>query len=316
MIQSDYLVVNFFTMGARLTREVWFEKDKILIQPHNKHEAGIVFSIFDKHVKTNQDEENAKNAVLEYLRSCSLVANHSSIIAGGIRITSQNKLDKKYLLINSHGSIDIADEAEKKKLAKLYPKFIEETKTMHKTILPILKYNAFLQLALTCTFHGFEISKNPKEFLINSIMSLEAMFNEGSGDIAHKLAMRIAFLMGIIEQDPVKVFEETKKLYKLRNLIVHGGTKQQNLQGVNIYAAYHYAINCIKIMIVLCMNRQGQKSDCKTIILNEIDHAILNPKKANMVREEVVKGLKIFDIAVWDQIQHTKIIPIPEGHFI
>ena len=314
-IQCDYLVSNFFTLGARLKQEVWFEKNKILIQPHETDEKEIVFSIFDKDVDASaihNEGQNAKNMVLEYLRSCSLVANHSSIIAGGIRGTPQNSLDKKYMLLGFHGSIDINDQEERKKLTELYPKFIDETKIMHEAILPILKCNEFLQLAMTYAFHGFEISRNHKAFLINSTMSLEAMFNEGPSDIAYKLAMRIAFLSGITGFDPIEVFDKVKKMYRLRNKVVHGSnTPSQNFRDISIYDIYKYATHCIKLMIILCKNRMEKNSKCKEIIIKEIDHAILDPEKANELSEELARGLKIFDISVLNQIQSTNIVPVP-----
>lgn len=64
----------------------------------------------------------------------------------------------------------------------------------------------------------------PIERLTYAIMGLEALYLTGGGEQTHRLAQRIARVMGLYGFSPLGVYDEIRQAYDLRSRFVHGGT--------------------------------------------------------------------------------------------
>jgi hypothetical protein len=85
----------------------------------------------------------------------------------------------------------------------------------------------FLQLA----FDSFNLSYEtniPNLLFLSLMMSMEALFNPGSSEIAFQISRNAAVLLGKDKNDAEQIFKNMKKLYGKRSNIVHGSKTKEN----------------------------------------------------------------------------------------
>jgi hypothetical protein len=86
-------------------------------------------------------------------------------------------------------------------------------------------------------------------------VSLESLFNEGQGDISYKLCIRTAFLLGFLGQNRKEVFEDIRRLYRIRNDIVHG-IAEENPAHSDTNKLLEYAKKSLQCCYILSYNRR------------------------------------------------------------
>ena len=100
---------------------------------------------------------------------------------------------------------------------------------------------------------------NEDDIIIDATIGLEAMLSDsGQSEMTHKLSMRVAAISQLsdyIKMKPKKVFEEMKKIYQARSMIVHGKPLTKNIReiesGGNKIAIHALALMYLKMTILL-----------------------------------------------------------------
>jgi len=70
--------------------------------------------------------------------------------------------------------------------------------------------------------------------VIDSMIAMEALLSDGTQEMTHKVAMRLAALYKIAYSSGAEpVFKELKDVYRFRSAIVHGGTNPQKYREID-----------------------------------------------------------------------------------
>ncbi|MFA5351732.1 MAG: hypothetical protein WC304_00445 [Candidatus Gracilibacteria bacterium] len=72
-------------------------------------------------------------------------------------------------------------------------------------------------------FHSALSESNPYDRLIEFIVALESLFNDGGGEITYKIALRSAYFIGQNSVERKFIYEMIRDAYKHRSYILHGG---------------------------------------------------------------------------------------------
>lgn len=121
---------------------------------------------------------------------------------------------------------------------------IELQKFLDNTTRPFMPH---LELALDSFNISYHISDENLAFL--SLMNgLEALFNDGGSELTHRIARACAVLLGKDRTDASSIYEDIKKLYRLRSSIVHANTKI-NVEDGNLQKLRDYVRRAIKLLI-------------------------------------------------------------------
>jgi len=129
-----------------------------------------------------------------------------------------------------------------------------------------------LIVALLLYQRAMEEDDHLKDFL-DLVMVLEALFNDGEGEITFKLAQRTS---NFAESDPNKrreLFDKLKKTYKARSLLVHGTDLD-----LDRYSDYHDHKNFLIPIVQKCLLNYIEKNSkdiSKEEIIKELDNIAL-----------------------------------------
>ncbi|MDO8427738.1 MAG: HEPN domain-containing protein [Candidatus Diapherotrites archaeon] len=119
-------------------------------------------------------------------------------------------------------------------------KFLNETK------FPFLDH---LQLAFENLDMSYTTQSNALAYL--SIMTgVEAIFNDGQGEIGYKISRNMAMLLGNNKEDAQNIFKQMKRLYNLRCKLVHQG-HYKNVDIKDVIMLREYLRSAIKKLVIL-----------------------------------------------------------------
>ena len=82
---------------------------------------------------------------------------------------------------------------------------------------------------LELSFENFETSyevRNKNLSFISLMISLEVLFNSGSGNVKNSISKRTAILLGNNSNHSKQIFKDVKKLYKKRSELIHNGNAE------------------------------------------------------------------------------------------
>ena len=121
--------------------------------------------------------------------------------------TRQISLRKREVEIGSQGDYTLTDKEAKELSKKLVLKY---------------EFNGLTELAIKNFTIAYDLTDVQIRF-ITLITSLESLFNLGKGQIAHTIARHLSIVISNNEEQFKENYKEIKKLYNMRNSIVHGG---------------------------------------------------------------------------------------------
>lgn len=98
----------------------------------------------------------------------------------------------------------------------------EETQALSKILLPRYQYNALTELAVKNFNVVYDLPDGRIRF-ITLMTCLESLFNLGKDQIAHTIARHLSIIMSKNKSEFNANYTRIKKLYNMRNSIVHGG---------------------------------------------------------------------------------------------
>jgi len=292
-MQNNFFIRNLMTNAIDLPRNFWLKKGEILLKQNGENLMAFVLA-------KEEEKWDVDQKILPFLKTCSLITFAPKLEGGGGRsILKKSDLGKDMKSFQVRIGRDEYPKTAKKKVEKYVIQYLNELKKLHGKYYKIIKENPFLETSLNYYYTSKSQFLYEQEGFINTMMSLEALFNEGEGDISYKLQKRCAFILGFSRLDSIGVFEQLKKLSRVRNAIVHGNEKIPKIE--NKYEEYTYAKFSLIIMFILCKNprrRKWSKKDRKKLILNEIDRAMLNEKIRKSMEKEIKKRLEDFRLKV------------------
>ncbi len=107
------------------------------------------------------------------------------------------------------------------------------------------------------SYHDFRF----EDKIIDYIISLESLFNDGRGEIAFKLAYRSARILGLKKYPPDDVFDFMKEAYNRRSNPVHGQKRKSNNEEEFARQLQDYTREILKITI--------EKPERLNVVLNK-----------------------------------------------
>lgn len=293
-----------------MSEEKWFEKvfdlKNLFVPelelPHDFLLRGdILFKQHDKRtiafVLLNNDENKSHpwipyRKLFPYLKIASLFSIVSPSISGhgSHGIKSKDDFGKNPNTRHFEVSVKYDDREE---LLKDFGLFLNETKVIHERYTSIINEFPFMKRALDYYYDSKIDGVYDDDGFVKNMMSVEALFNESAQDIAYKLRVRIALLIGLTKFISSEVFEKFRELYDLRNKIVHGLDIPSDTNETRSILP-KYSAEAMKIMLILCENRMESFKEKKynsekkkKAILTEIDEALTNPDKRFSLKEEI-----------------------------
>lgn len=95
---------------------------------------------------------------------------------------------------------------------------------------------------------------NDEDTIIDACIGLEALLSDGDGnEMTHKLALRLAALKKLNNEDAAQTFKEVKNIYAVRSSIVHGGRRSKKKNKMTNEEAAKKALtfisDCIKTLL-------------------------------------------------------------------
>lgn len=108
---------------------------------------------------------------------------------------------------------------------------------------------------------------------LDLVMTIEALFSDGEGEIRFKLSQRTANFSESLADKKKEVFDTMRKIYKARNALVHGSDIDLDKYG----DYYNHKINLLPIVQNCLLKYIDKNFDgmSKTDIINELNNAAL-----------------------------------------
>jgi hypothetical protein len=293
--QWIFYIDNLLPDKVKLKEQIWLKEDELLLEKSDE-----TLYVFLADVDSFEHEKKIKT----YLYFTVLFTHRIPILKGGntgFRIESGDKLGtaefpKLNSITSSSKWSNYPDELIKQ-VEESAVNFIEFIRDFHNQFIDIVNENDFLEISLEY-FYGFQFKYLYKSIgLIDAMISLEALLNEGGSAIRYKVSLRSAFLLGLLGEDSSIAFEEMKTFYSQRSNIVHGDGNIPYIENGSLLTKYLKEL--IKIFLILLENderRQGSRKKRKKRLLSEIDNAMLNLDERERLRKEINEGLELFEM--------------------
>lgn len=294
LYQWNFLIKDLIPDQVRLRRKVWLKKDELLLEKTGDELHAYLLG--DGEFPSKNEER-----ILPYLQVSCLVSTNTAGLEGGSgnSIESKEELGKRPRYSCSTSITQHIPEAAVGEIEKHAHKFLRFIGQLHDKYISVISENEFIRIALDYFYEAEKKFVSSNEGFISSVISMEALFNEGPTDIKYKLSHRAAFLLGLCDIDPIEAFERLKTFYDKRSTLVHGGGGLP--YDPDRYLVARYTRKSIVIFLILLRNEErkniGSKKR-KAHLLKEIDYAMFDEKKRNSLRKEINKGLKDFRLPV------------------
>lgn len=294
LMQWNFTVHNLIGGDINVPKKFWLKKGEILLKQEGNYLKACIL--------TAQDESgfDVNKKILPYLKTCSLISNTPTLEGGGGQsIEKKSDLGREIRIVMTAELRTEYPKSAKRRIQKHVETYLNQIKTLQKKYYPEVERNPFLETCLDYYYNSRVKSTSQNEGFVNAMMSLEALFNEGAGDITYKLQQRTSFVLGLCKFEPSRIFEQFKEFYKLRNAVVHGGEAIPRVE--NRHNVVHYARMSLIVFLILCRNHRRKligRDKRKKEILNEIDKAMLDVSKRHSLENEIKRGLQDFKLKV------------------
>ena len=293
LFQWNYIIEGLLPPGISLQQKVQLSDENILLTTREGKLKAYVLGV--------DDLDRGKQQLSRYLQFAALISLNRVTYSGGsgASILSKSELGTKPELDITFRPV-IPDEAIKA-IQPHVIKYLSEISRIHDLYQIAITENKFLRLSLDFFYESQISSAYSDEGLIKSIISMEALFNDGSTDISYKLALRAAFILSPIFSDTLTVFNNLKKAYSCRSKIVHGSGADINVDGELQSNICHYNRSALMIFMILLNNPTRQrwpKNKRKDCLMQQIDHAMIDLEKRNLMIQEITHNIPNFNIEV------------------
>lgn len=197
LFQWNYEIEGLIPEPVRLKRKIWLKSKEILLKKKNKKLIAFVLG---------REDDSGEQKTAPYLWMSCLISQNTPKLSGGSgsSVKSPIELGTKPIITgtirSSMPELAVAD------IEQYAPKFIRFLGKLHDKYINVVEENEFLAIALNYFYEADKKSVFTKEGLINTMISLEALFNDGPFDIKYKLSHRAAFLLGLSGLDPLEAF--------------------------------------------------------------------------------------------------------------
>ena len=292
LFQWNYIVDGLIPKEVKLRRKIWLKKNKLLLE--QRGEKLYAFLLGDEN---QWDPEHT--AIQPYIWISSLITNNTAVVSGGggSSIKSPKDLGSGRIL-KAEFSISNPEEAAKD-IEPHVEKFLNFIGRLHDRYIDIVENNRFMQIAFEYFYDSQDKFVYTDDGLISAMISLEALFNDGGGDIKYKLAQRASLILGLNGFDPHEVFDNVKAFYDIRSNLVHGsGSKKSNVERYNVSNYTRRALTSFLILLSEDGRRKSQSKNTKQNLIKEIDRAILDIEKRKLLEKEIKSGMKYFKLPV------------------
>jgi hypothetical protein len=295
--QTRFIVKGIYIPKGILPKdEIWINENEILLKQTDDDEL----SAFVISNRENYSKEEVTKKISQYLSLWALLTHNTPTIkqSGFNDISSIEEAGTDYFVV---AEFPLGSRLRLSKELLIKSKEVyQKTTELNKKFSFLETSNNFYYNATKPTFDTLEMGKFNSRQFIDAAVSLESLFNEGPADISYKLCMRTAFLLGFLGQTRIDVFKDMKRLYRIRNDIVHGiadETPTLNDTG----RLLEYATKCLQCCYILSYNRKDRSKDrFKRNLLEEIDQALLDHDKGSQLGEEINSGIKDFSMKIYD----------------
>lgn len=292
LFQWNFVIKGLIPDQVKLKRKVWLKEGELLLD--KKDDKLHAYLLGDDTIPSRNEEK-----ITPYLRISSLITNNAPDLEGGsgVGISSKEELGTKPIYSTSFFS-SFPEEAIAD-IENYAHKFIGFIRKLHDMYIDIVTENKFVEMALDYFYESQKKFVYSNEGFISAMISMEALFNEGSSDIKYKISHRAAFLLGLCGINPVEAFEKLKDFYKKRNNLVHGVATLTH--DPDRHFVSKYTRRSIIIFLILLKNEERRKlsrKNRKIEMLKEIDYAMLNEEKRKSLKKEINKGLKDFKLTI------------------
>lgn len=295
LIQWIYVIEGLIHEDVKLKEQIWLKEDELLLE---KTDETLYAFLAD------DDSLDHEKKIKPYLQFTDLITYNIPILKGGnsgIHLKSRDKLGTvKFPKVKRNLSVKVKyPDQVITQIEEHAPKFLGFIRQLHDKYIDIVSENEFLEITLEYFYNAKRKTVYKNEGLINAVISLEALFNEGGSAIGYKVSHRSAFLLGLIGLDSVESFKKLKTFYNQRSKIVHGGGSES--YDPDRYLLEDYTRQLIKIFLILLSNETRQKishKKRKQKLLGEIDEAMIVEEKREVLKKEINEGIETFKLPV------------------
>lgn len=133
-------------------------------------------------------------------------------------------------------------------------------------------------ISLALSFYNLALWSETKSSFLNSMICIEALYNNSPQELRYRLSHRTANLLGRTENLRRIIFKDMSDFYSKRNKIVHG-LKPFEVSNEDRELLLTYS----KYSITAFLKLKQKKSR----ILNEIDEAIYDEERRKQIQEEI-----------------------------
>jgi hypothetical protein len=268
--------------GIEAPKRVEVDQDFVLIGLQSEPESCIACLRLKTaervHLFATQENKNAEERILNFVAMHSLFTNFEPTLEqmGAISIEKSKPLGTSEI----HGGKlralipeDKRPEILKREYSRL-EKSIESFKSNESTV----RKNPYLMNALHYFYYGL-IAERYEEKLIDSVISLEALYMTDPQELGYRLSMRVASLIGWHYENRTlnQIAKETRNLYNKRSRVVHG--EPETLGSVEISHLMDY--NRRSLLAFLELSPKFRKEQ----IIEIVDDAILGVESRELLKK-------------------------------
>lgn len=326
--QYDFVIRDLYYNNVQLpVSEFHIEKYAFVLR---RAEGCVIASLLTRSWETSeaaeQGEKEGKAKLMVYLWICSAVSlQHPQIITRGKPHQPDDKqafnevvargramLRGKEFKLPSSMSLDKVEKliftpegraAYRKDQREEFKNLLTRTKSIYESYLPVvLKTNALLVATQYCS-RVMNPVRMDFSLLIDSMICLEALFNDGTENIAYKIRIRAGSLLGLKRFDGNKVINLVRSLYDKRSKIVHGSTKFASDEIWHILEIQDdieiVTMSCLKYFYILAKHRKNS-GDIRNEVLSDLDRSLLDKELRKKLEAELDEGMKDFGSLSWD----------------
>ena len=258
--------------------EFWLVPDTILLKPYADGAIALVAT------ESPGEPERAAKKIDSFLEICALGGVFAPVASAPTSnpLKSPKEMGTNLMMLTIKAIHTYTNE-QTKALTPKYVEFLERLKGLYAGYARTLEEAEFIGNA-AAYFHRSRSTNEPlnRQF-VDAAIALEYLYNESPNDIAYKIAARASVLLSLVGENPVKAFGEIKRLYNVRNDLVHG--RLMNPEFADVTKIQHYARSSIKCFCILHSNAPKSKEDRiieldKLVVdaaLRESCAALLNP---------------------------------------
>ena len=208
--QITYQIEGLIPAQVKLKRKFWLKKDEILLKAGEGRIDAFVLKATEEDRFVTADDE-----ILPYLKFSRFLSNGSVSLQGGelqtIRAGDELGQDPSF------GISVISSRYPKESVADMEQhasNYLREIRELHDKYIGVVNENDFLSTALDFFYSANNEPAYEHQSFINSVICLEALYNEGSSALSYKISHRASFILGLGGAfDSIELFENLQKIY-------------------------------------------------------------------------------------------------------